>query len=95
MGGMGAKEQNFHKNVFDRMGYSDLTDDVQRLFLSGQKDEAAALIPDELVHALHIIGDETHVKAKIKEWEASGVTTLVLSCRSPEEIAQVARVVLG
>ena len=23
MGGMGAKEQNFHKNVFDRMGYDD------------------------------------------------------------------------
>ena len=23
MGGMGAKEQNFHKNVFDRMGYAD------------------------------------------------------------------------
>lgn len=95
MGGMGAKEQNFHKNVFDRMGYADLTDEVQRLFLSGQKEEAAALIPDELVHALHIIGDEEHVRAKIKEWEASGVTTLVLSCRSPEEIAQVARVVLG
>ena len=65
-----------------------------RLFLSGQKDEAAGLIPDELVHALHIIGDEQHVKAKIKEWEASGVTTLVLSCRSTEEIADVARVVL-
>jgi F420-dependent oxidoreductase-like protein len=95
MGGMGAKEQNFHKNVFDRMGYADLTDEVQRLFLSGQKDEAAALIPDELVHALHIIGDEEHVRAKIKEWEASGVTTLVLSCRSAEEIAHVSRVVLG
>ncbi|MDR7364545.1 LLM class F420-dependent oxidoreductase [Nocardioides marmoribigeumensis] len=95
MGGMGAKEQNFHKNVFDRMGYADLTGEVQRLFLSGQKDEAAALIPDELVHALHIIGDEEHVRAKIKEWEASGVTTLVLSCRSAEEIAHVSRVVLG
>ncbi len=95
MGGMGAKEQNFHKNVFDRMGYADLTDEVQRLFLSGQKDEAAALIPDELVDAMHIIGDEAYVKDKIAQWEASGVTTLMLSCRTPEEIAQVSRVILA
>ena len=31
MGGMGAKEQNFHKHVFERMGYADLADEVQEL----------------------------------------------------------------
>ena len=36
MGGMGAKEQNFHKNVFDRMGYAAITDEVQELFLARQ-----------------------------------------------------------
>ena len=49
MGGMGAKDQNFHKAVFDRMGYADLADEVQELYLAGKKDEAAALIPDELI----------------------------------------------
>ena len=29
MGGMGAKEQNFHKQVFERMGYAELADEVQ------------------------------------------------------------------
>ena len=56
MGGMGAKEQNFHKQVFDRMGYAELTDEVQELYLAGKKDEATALIPDELVDDMHIIG---------------------------------------
>ena len=56
MGGMGAKEQNFHKQVFERMGYADLADQVQKLYLSGEKDEATALIPDELVDDMHIIG---------------------------------------
>ena len=37
MGGMGAKEQNFHKNVFERMGYADLTDEVQELYLAGKQ----------------------------------------------------------
>jgi F420-dependent oxidoreductase-like protein len=95
MGGMGAKDQNFHKNVFERMGYADITDRVQELFLAGKRDEAAALIPDKLVEELHIIGDAAKVRDKVQEWEATGVTTLLLSCRSPEEVRQVAAVVLG
>ena len=95
MGGMGAKDQNFHKNVFERMGYADITDRVQELFLAGKRDEAAALIPDKLVEELHIIGDAAKVRDKVQEWEATGVTTLLLSCRSPEEVRQVADVVLG
>ncbi len=95
MGGMGAKEQNFHKNVFERMGYADVTDRVQELFLAGKRDEAAALIPDKLVDELHIIGDAAKVRDRMQEWEASGVTTLLLSCRSAEEIRQIAGVALG
>ncbi len=92
MGGMGAKEMNFHHQVFTRMGYGDIADDVQRLFLSGQKDEATALIPDELVTDMHIIGTEGYVKERVAEWEATGVTTLLLSCRTPDELRKVASV---
>ncbi|MET3960108.1 F420-dependent oxidoreductase-like protein [Marmoricola sp. OAE513] len=92
MGGMGAKEMNFHHQVFTRMGYGDVADDVQRLFLSGQKAEATALIPDELVNDMHIIGTEGYVKERVAEWEATGVTTLLLSCRTPEELRRVADV---
>ena len=55
MGGMGAKDANFHKQVFERMGHQALSDEVQALYLEGRKDEATALIPDELVarHAHH------------------------------------------
>ncbi len=95
MGGMGAKDQNFHKNVFERMGYAHITDQVQELFLAGKRDDAAALIPDELVDDLHIIGDAAKVTDKIAQWEETGVTTLMLSLRTPEEVRQVAEVVLG
>lgn len=94
MGGMGAKEQNFHKSVFERMGYGDITDQVQSLFLAGKRDEAAALIPDKLVDELHIIGDEAKVRDRVQEWEASGVTTLLLSTRTPDEIRRVADALL-
>ncbi len=93
MGGMGAKEQNFHKNVFDRMGYADLTDEVQELYLSGDKDAAAALIPDELVADMHIVGTAFEVKEKVALWEETGVTTLLLSLQSADEVRRVAEVI--
>lgn len=92
MGGMGAKEQNFHKTVFERMGYGAITDQVQEYFLAGNRDAATALIPDELIEDLHIIGDEGYVKERVAEWESTGVTTLLLSCQSTDEINRVAEV---
>ena len=90
MGGMGAKEQNFHKNVFDRMGYDAITEEVQELFLAGKREEATALIPDELAEEMHIVGDAGYVKERVAAWEETGVTTLLLSCRSPEEVRLIA-----
>jgi len=95
MGGMGAKEQNFHKNVFERMGYAEITDQVQELFLAGKRDEATALIPDKLVDDMHIIGDAARVKDKVAQWEESGVTTLLVSAQSPDEVRQLAEVAFG
>ena len=90
MGGMGAKGANFHNQVFVRMGYEDLAAEVQRLYLGGEKDRARALIPDELVDDMHIVGTARAVKEKVAQWEETGVTTLLLSCRSAEEIRTVA-----
>jgi F420-dependent oxidoreductase-like protein len=92
MGGMGAKEQNFHTQVFARMGYADLAAQVQELYLAGEKDKATALIPDELVDDMHIIGTAGEVRERVAQWEETGVTTLLLSCRSAEEVRQVAEV---
>ena len=94
MGGMGAKEQNFHKTVFERMGYGAITDQVQEYFLAGNRDAATALIPDELIEDLHIIGDAAYVKDRVAEWESTGVTTLLLSCQSTDEINRVAELLV-
>ena len=90
MGGMGAKEANFHNQVFVRMGYEMLAAEVQELYLGGEKERATALIPDELVDDMHIIGTAGEVKEKVAQWEETGVTTLLLSCRSATEVRAVA-----
>ena len=90
MGGMGAKDANFHNQVFVRMGYEELAAEVQDLYLEGQKDKATALIPDDLVDDMHIIGEAGEVKEKVAAWEETGVTTLMLSFPGAQEIRKVA-----
>ncbi|HEY0772442.1 MAG TPA: LLM class F420-dependent oxidoreductase, partial [Nocardioidaceae bacterium] len=64
-------------------------------YLEGRKDEAAALVPDELIAEVTIIGNRDEIREQVKRWEEAGVTMLVLTLRSPEEVRQVAEVVLG
>ena len=90
MGGMGAEDTNFHADVYRRMGYSQVVEDVTRLFRSGRKDEAATVIPDELVDDSAIVGDVDYVRKQIALWEAAGVTMMVIGARSPEQIGDLA-----
>jgi len=90
MGGMGSEDTNFHAEVYRRMGYSQVVDDVTALFRAGRKDEAAALIPDELVDDAAIVGDVDYVRKQIGAWEAAGVTMMVIGARSAEQIREVA-----
>lgn len=92
MGGMGAKDANFHKQVFERMGYEAITDQVQEHFLAGNRDAAAALIPDDLVDDMHIIGTEGEVKETVAAWAETGVTTLMLSTSTGDEVRRIAEV---
>jgi F420-dependent oxidoreductase-like protein len=93
MGGMGAEDTNFHADVYRRMGYAEVVDDVTKLFRSDRKDEAAKIIPDELVDDSAIVGDLPYVQQQIKAWEAAGVTMMVVSARSPEQIRDLERLV--
>ena len=90
MGGMGAEDTNFHADVYRRMGYAEVVDDVTRLFRSGRKDEAATVIPDELVDDAAIVGNIDHARAEVARWAAAGVTTVVVKARSPEHIRTIA-----
>ena len=93
MGGMGAEDTNFHADVYRRMGYADVVDDVTKLFRTDRKDEAATIIPDELVDDSAIVGDLGYVQEQIKAWEAAGVTMMVVGARSPEQIRDLAGLV--
>ncbi|MFV0493677.1 LLM class F420-dependent oxidoreductase [Mycobacterium sp.] len=93
MGGMGAEDTNFHAEVYRRMGYAEVVDEVTRLFRSDRKDEAAKVIPDELVDDAMIVGDLDHVRKQVADWEASGVTMMVVAARSAEQVRDLAALI--
>ncbi|WP_040817989.1 LLM class F420-dependent oxidoreductase [Nocardia jiangxiensis] len=95
IGGMGAEELNFHAQVYRRMGYGNEVDEITRLFRSGRKQEAAAVVPDELILDTMIVGDETQVRSQLQVWEKAGVDMLLVSARDTEQLARLAPLVQG
>jgi hypothetical protein len=75
------------------MGYAEVVDDVTKLFRTDRKDEAATIIPDELVDDSAIVGDLAYVQEQIKAWEAAGVTMMVVTGRNAEQIRELATLV--
>ncbi|WP_419552560.1 LLM class F420-dependent oxidoreductase [Candidatus Poriferisodalis sp.] len=79
MGGMGARDANFHYDVFCRMGYQHVADEVQDLYLNGRKQEAAATIPVELVEEVALIGPMDKIARDLRRWDDTVVTTLQIA----------------
>jgi alkanesulfonate monooxygenase SsuD/methylene tetrahydromethanopterin reductase-like flavin-dependent oxidoreductase (luciferase family) len=95
VGGMGAKDMNFHKDVFVRMGYEKEADQIQDLFLEGRRDEAIATVPDQAVADISLVGSVAKIRDDLARWEDAGVTTLVVGAGSLDEMREVAQVILG
>ena len=45
IGGMGAKDRNFHMELMSRMGFEAEAHQIQELFFEGRRDEAIPLVP--------------------------------------------------
>jgi F420-dependent oxidoreductase-like protein len=89
-GGMGAADRNFHADVFRRMGYGAVVDEVTALFRAGRREEAAAAVPDELVTDIAIIGTPGQVREQVAAWERAGVTTMLVTCHTLEQLRTLA-----
>jgi alkanesulfonate monooxygenase SsuD/methylene tetrahydromethanopterin reductase-like flavin-dependent oxidoreductase (luciferase family) len=78
-GGMGAKGTNFHANVAIRMGYESEIAEIQELYLAGDKDEAGAKIPRELIEEMSLVGPREKIRDDLEKWRESIATTLLVS----------------
>ncbi|MER7131907.1 LLM class F420-dependent oxidoreductase [Streptosporangium saharense] len=76
IGGMGARGRNFYNDLARRYGYEKEAEEIQDLYLAGKKDQAAALVPRQLLEAVSLIGPEGHVRDRLQAMRDSGVTTV-------------------
>jgi F420-dependent oxidoreductase-like protein len=94
LGGMGAREVNFHANVAIRMGYEREVHEIQDLYLGGHKDDAAAKVPRTLIEELSLVGPAEKIRDDLAKWRESIVTTLLVS-GDAATIRAAAEIVLG
>jgi F420-dependent oxidoreductase-like protein len=94
IGGMGAREVNFHNNVFARMGYEGDAKVIQDLYLDGKKAEAAAAVPTQLVEDVALVGPREKIRDDLAMWRESAVTTMIVS-GAPAQLTTIAELVLG
>lgn len=77
IGGMGAKDKNFHANLMRRMGYEEAADKIQDLFFAGKRDDAAAAVPDAFADEISLCGPKERIRERLTEWKKSAVTTIL------------------
>jgi len=83
VGGMGSRERNFYNAMVRRYGFEEAADEVQDLYLSGKKEEAAAALPAELIDQLTLCGPRDRVAERLAVYREAGVGTLIASPIAP------------
>ncbi|MBT5010157.1 LLM class F420-dependent oxidoreductase [Pseudomonadales bacterium] len=79
LGGMGSAKTNFYNDAFKRAGYAEAAEEVQALWVSGDKEAAIRAVPDEMVLKTNLIGTREMIVERIKAYADAGVTTLRIS----------------
>ena len=87
IGGMGAKNKNFYHEYATRLGYGDAANQIQELYLSGKKPEAEALVPNELLDEVSLIGPRERIIERLGPWKEAGkrgeVGSMLLGVQDP------------
>jgi len=87
IGGMGAKNKNFYHEYATRLGYGDAADQIQDLYLSGKKSEAEALVPNELLDEVSLVGPRERIIERLGPWKEAGkrgeVGSMLLGVQDP------------
>jgi F420-dependent oxidoreductase-like protein len=94
VGGMGAKDRNYHKQAMVDRGFGEAADRIQELFLAGRREEAVAAVPDEYLDLGALIGPPARIRGRFAAWRDAGFTLLLFNEPTEEAMdlmADVAR----
>jgi F420-dependent oxidoreductase-like protein len=89
IGGMGARERNFYNQLVSQYGYEAEAKKIQDLYLGGNKRDAEAEIPLELLEMVNLVGPESYVKERIAAFAEAGVTNLQIMPAAEDPLALI------
>jgi F420-dependent oxidoreductase-like protein len=89
VGGMGARGKNFYNDLVCQYGYEKEAQQIQDLYLGGNKRDAEALVPSDLLELGNLVGPASYVKERIAAFAEAGVTNLQVMPASDDPAATV------
>jgi len=77
IGGMGSRERNFYTEQAGRYGFEQAARTVQEHYLAGDRGQAMAAVPDELIDLVTLCGPPARVRERLAAHREAGVGTLL------------------
>jgi F420-dependent oxidoreductase-like protein len=77
IGGMGSRERNFYTEQAGRYGFEQAAHTVQEHYLAGDRGQAMAALPDELIDLVTLCGPAGRVRERLDAHREAGVGTLI------------------
>ena len=89
VGGMGARGKNFYNDLACQYGFEKEAKEIQDLYLGGNKRDAEAKVPLELLELGNLVGPASYVRERIAAFAEAGVTNLQVLPLSDDPAATV------
>jgi F420-dependent oxidoreductase-like protein len=83
VGGMGSRKKNFYNAMMRRYGFEEAAEEIQDLYLSGQKQEAAEALPAEFIDSVCLVGPADRVRERLAMYRDVGVGTILATIVAP------------
>jgi F420-dependent oxidoreductase-like protein len=89
VGGMGARGKNFYNDLAVKYGYEQEAQEIQDLYLGGNKRDAEAKVPLELLELGNLVGPASYVRERVAAFTEAGVTNLQVMPASDDPPATI------
>jgi F420-dependent oxidoreductase-like protein len=76
VGGMGARGKNFYNQLARDYGFEQEAQEIQDLYLGGNKRDAETKVPLEWLDKGNLVGPASYVQERIQAFKEAGVTSL-------------------
>ena len=98
IGGMGPPGHNFYNDYAVRMGYETEARQIQELYLTGRKGEAAQAVPNQLIDDCALVGPAGRIRERLVAWKEAGrrgdIGSLLVGGASVEALRVIAEELL-